>query len=1083
MFHPAQKPPAPPSLPVVLPTLGGTANSHPPTLTAFGLGSPVLVLPGQYEEAFAQVNKQNQLVNGEGIRVRVHDMHPFRTAFSSEFGYDAHCTCYAVRNRSTNAIESPIPRMAKVALGYLKSPHAPKDLQMDVFGHLLALDLDLPGHGSRPWSDEDRSLLTAHFEFVKSINPLLAAPTTFYTTTGGYRLVWALSSQIPIEGARGLGDLLKGLIGTATLAGMVVDTACKEWGRLFRLPRVMREGKDHVIRQMTEQEYFRQSWGRIDFNARESAPESVLLYDPQCFRGISQFSPAEFEKTDLSKRVASRLRGSIGVVRQGANFEISEVPIGPMPNPLKIQQLLFADGKKAYSLAYTRMKMRLAAIASPRATKAQRSEASIWLQAEAAYAYGVLFQTTPLYDGADSGAEGLHTGLLRLAYVLCTCVRDHLGTSDGQVSPQELHALAYAAAKKVNDARGAEGDTDEAVHAEVWGCVSYAYQHAIWRRAGIEQEKSDYEDAKTLRAENDLANETILHGIVQQQLLGWVKHDGPLGAEASSAVREWINAHWQELLIISAEKVGRSVLQFTPAGRMVYSKPSADAATLFSAVRSSRHNLVQAFEVDDKGDLTTKRATEIGLVHKYGTLALDVEHSRLIQHNELKLIDEGGELRPILRLALPGMNNNFTPKYDPIVQEWLHYLGGNLPEKLLDWLACYPKITKSTAALYIQGDQGIGKGLLGQALAYMTQRGRYARLQCILEQFQDPMLKSPLVWGDEDATTSARSFKSVMNVYKQVVSGDFRDINPKGQTNVQIEGHWRVLITSNSDNFIKMDEDLNEAHLGAVIVRTLHIRSDSTKCRNFLHQIGAKEDVAVDEDGVEGYVESGGGTYRWVEEAIPRHIMWLVKNRTVKEGDRLLVEGVRTDYHDKLSMATNASMTVLSGLANVLRDSSEKVDAVYVKDNEIYVGPGGLFKAITTHILYDRTSKLTKNAVVKVIQKLATSDKKVSVRVGKAGQLQTSPRNMWRLDKRELWACLNRNEDDVREAVGDTIWRLIAPADDVARADLDALSNPHVPSGLQLARQAPPTLPSTYNNHHPYTGSLIGALAPTTAKG
>ena len=400
-----------------------------------------------------------------------------------------------------------------------------------------------------------------------------------------------------------------------------------------------------------------------------------------------------------------------------------------------------------------------------------------------------------------------------------------------------------------------------------------------------------------------------------------------------------------------------------------------------------------------------------------------------------------------------------------------------MPEKLLDWLACYPRIDRSICGLYIQGDQGIGKGLLGQALAYMTLLGKYAKFQAILESFQDTMSNSPLLWGDEDATTAARSTKSVMNAYKQVVSGDYNDINPKGKTATQIEGHWRVFITSNSDEFIKMDEELNETHLGAVIVRTLHIRANSKKCTEFLDRIGARESKRSTESGDDEYVESGSGTYRWVEEAIPRHITWLAQNRDVKPGRRLLVEGVRTDFHDSLLLNTATSVHVLRGLAKLLRNHQQNHLAVVVQDGQVYVSVDGLLDAIIAQPTFDKTPEASAARGPSHGQahgQLAQIAKEFGY-VPDRGKGHT--RRMWRLERGELWRSLNRVEDNLRTTLGEETWRLLAPADEIAQADLDEIK-------FQGASRIAPTTSSTQpsinghaNGHiNGHASSLMNAL-------
>lgn len=1074
MFHQANKPAAP--TPPTLPHQGQSQTpplppAIPPT-TAIQPGVPfgVLVLPRAKEAGFAQLNAQGLMVSLDGIPTKAHPIVPFATAFGSEFGVDAHCTCYAARHRDTKAVEVTMPRMTIDGLGFLAGPNVPPDLSVEVYGHLIALDVDLPGHTD--WTDSERERVRQEFNIYVDRFPLLATPTVFYTTAHGYRLVWALSEPVTIYGARGLADLLGGLIATAVIAGLEVDPICKDWGRLFRLPMVRRADIGKPAHQSNTQPYFRASWGRVDFDVQESAPAQAAVFHPSAFRGLSEYTPGEFTHSPAAKRLAEKLGGRIGSVIRPIASTIGDIVVGDMPNPGEVQMYTKTSGGNL-SRYKLRMKMRLKALATPPLGKVNPFA---WLQPYAEFAYRVLFDEQPLYDGAERGGQGLHEGIGRLAIALCKCLRGDLGMQPGNVTAQELDAVCLDVARQVNKLR-IPPESDESLHVEVWKLVTYHFKVYCHHALAAEQEKNDLKEVEEMRAATHIASDTIRDKKIQDQLLSWTQLEAAPGADIPRDVRDWVTKGWRKMLIISDEKYGRSVLQFTPTGKLVYSQPVTKIPDVLTAIRESGHPIIKPQELDPKtGVPNGKFMSESALMFEFGTTAQSVDHSRLIENSVLRIIRVGESLKPVLRLALPGMKKSIPPKYDPLVAEWLSYLGGELPEKLLDWLACYPRIDRATCGLYIQGDQGIGKGLLGQALAYMTMLGKYAKFQAILESFQDTMFNSPLLWGDEDATTSARSTKSVMNAYKQVVSGDYNDINPKGKTQTQIEGHWRVFITSNSDEFIKMDEDLSETHLGAVIVRTLHIRANSKKCADFLDRIGARESKRTGDDGDDEYIESGSGTYRWVEEAIPRHITWLAQNREVKAGRRFLVEGVRTDFHESLLLNTATSVHVLRGLAKLLRSHQQNHLAVVIQDGQVYVSVDGLLDAIIAQPTFDKTLKLAQRGVLRTVKRMAAGTDREGIWI-KTGAGKGHTRRMWRLEKGELWRSLNRVEDNLRTTLGDETWRLLAPANEIAQADEDEIKFNGAP------RIMPPTSPPInghVNGHiNGHGKSLMDALKPT----
>ena len=54
-----------------------------------------------------------------------------------------------------------MPRMTIDGLGFLSGLNVPSDLQVEVYGHLIALDVDLPGHAD--WTDLQRQSVRQEF--------------------------------------------------------------------------------------------------------------------------------------------------------------------------------------------------------------------------------------------------------------------------------------------------------------------------------------------------------------------------------------------------------------------------------------------------------------------------------------------------------------------------------------------------------------------------------------------------------------------------------------------------------------------------------------------------------------------------------------------------------------------------------------------------------------------------------------------------------------------------------------------------------------------------------------------------------
>jgi hypothetical protein len=252
---------------------------------------------------------------------------------------------------------------------------------------------------------------------------------------------------------------------------------------------------------------------------------------------------------------------------------------------------------------------------------------------------------------------------------------------------------------------------------------------------------------------------------------------------------------------------------------------------------------------------------------------------------------------------VPGMRQDVPAIYHERVDQWLRAIGGNDVQKLMDWLATYRRIDMPTAALILHGDPGIGKGMLQDGLANLTESRKWAPFEQAIEDFQDAYEMTPLIVADEKAENGSKfNGKSMINTFKRLVTGEFREINIKHRKHIQIEGHWRVVVSgNNADYLIQFKEDINERDLAAFAIRTLYIDCDSRAAQDVLNEIGGR-----------------AGTDKWPEMHIPQHIVWLERNHQARIGQRLLVEGTVTGWHDRLRVNSHGTNTVVLTLGELL---------------------------------------------------------------------------------------------------------------------------------------------------------------------
>lgn len=171
----------------------------------------------------------------------------FIKGMNTEWAGDAHFVCYTVKG------EERWPRINKTALpGLLRKGGV-------VEANLIALDYDSnlnvsedvlqaagwDGRGKLPkvkWTPDRRREFVDALRKVRSAFEArdLAFPSLIYFTENGARLVHLLSEGVPVQDVE---PLIRGMIKAYGAAGMVMDPACVDWTRFFRLPKVMRDGE------------------------------------------------------------------------------------------------------------------------------------------------------------------------------------------------------------------------------------------------------------------------------------------------------------------------------------------------------------------------------------------------------------------------------------------------------------------------------------------------------------------------------------------------------------------------------------------------------------------------------------------------------------------------------------------------------------------------------------------------------------------------------------------------------------------------------------------------------------------------
>ena len=150
-------------------------------------------------------------------------------ALTTEYDFDAHLLCYELSSPDGPGYQRLIQGSELHSLLENTDGYA-------VQTRLICLDYDLPSH--RGWDSPEEAT-----EWVRGLKDALGpegTPYCIYTTKHGARLIYRLSSPVPVLE---IGPKIAGIIRDFNANGVELDPSCDQWSRLFRLPRVNRDGQ------------------------------------------------------------------------------------------------------------------------------------------------------------------------------------------------------------------------------------------------------------------------------------------------------------------------------------------------------------------------------------------------------------------------------------------------------------------------------------------------------------------------------------------------------------------------------------------------------------------------------------------------------------------------------------------------------------------------------------------------------------------------------------------------------------------------------------------------------------------------
>lgn len=425
---------------------------------------------------------------------------------------------------------------------------------------------------------------------------------------------------------------------------------------------------------------------------------------------------------------------------------------------------------------------------------------------------------------------------------------------------------------------GEEPDLDS-----VWA----AYEGAVER---IERDREeDEEKAREKRAER-----------AQQYQSRNVNADGPYEDEELAAIaskNKWpleaLKDHW----II--QRAG-AVWLLGPDGDYKGPYPKDDAQIAASKILARAP--LRMVNVSERGNPTYRPFIDV--VREAGSIATEVVASLSAQRHSFDwltgvLTEACTPLRPL------------EPLHDPLIEEWIHVLGGEDSEKLLDWMAICPDLDQLLCAIYFGDQKGVGKSLFAHGMAKLWTPGGPSALDRILGNFNGDLVRCPLIFADEKTTANRWQQDTITEDLREMVSVSSRPLRRLYVESASLNGCIRLILAANNENLLKTNDTATARDMEAIAERFLYI-----SCTEEAERFMLKMRKTIGKAGLIG----------WKEGKIAQFALWLQKNRDIPENDaRFAVEGSIKRMHRILLSSSPWNSMICEWLVRYL-DKPNPVD-------------------------------------------------------------------------------------------------------------------------------------------------------------
>lgn len=266
------------------------------------------------------------------------------------------------------------------------------------------------------------------------------------------------------------------------------------------------------------------------------------------------------------------------------------------------------------------------------------------------------------------------------------------------------------------------------------------------------------------------------------------------------------------------------------------------------------------------------------------------------------------------------------PRYDAQVDAWLRLffglgVGGTgeaTSNAGLDWVATLGRLDLPSAALYIHGKKGVGKGMFAAACAAYWGAEMPCPFADAFGAFNEALTGCPVVWLDEGVSAQNLAKLGISSAeFRAHISARERPIRRKHLPTAESVGCTRTIITANNRNALPFNDQHTADDIDAIAERILYVRCADGTAEYLAGPCGGPEGT---KDWVMSRRTLPNGHPDPTDPGRPgrilEHFAWLEDNRTVIPGARFLVPGTMSEYHTDIAANNHATRDVLAAIAH-----------------------------------------------------------------------------------------------------------------------------------------------------------------------